>query len=128
MSRRGKLAFAVARPLLRRRQMTSPLLRRLFSDAHNVTVGLYSYGCFDPVRIAAGTVIGRYCSFAPTSYRFNGNHPIDFLTQHPYLYNPRLGMVSREAIVAPAAPSRTTSGSVTRQSSCRGSRESAAAR
>ncbi|MEO8038338.1 MAG: CatB-related O-acetyltransferase [Betaproteobacteria bacterium] len=59
---------------------------------------MYSYGCFDPGRIAKGTTIGRYCSFAHQTYIFNGNHGIDFLSLHPYLYNVALGCVQTETI------------------------------
>lgn len=73
-------------------------LRRLFEVRHGIRVGLYSYGCFDAGRIARNTQIGRYCSFAPTAYVFNGNHGLSFLSLHPYLYNPALAMVQRETI------------------------------
>src|SRR4030067_1681219 len=85
--------------ILRRHEMTSLLLRKFRKHLFDVEIGLYSYGCFNPKRIASGTTIGRYCSFTPTSYRFNGNHGINFLTLHPYLYNTRLGMIDKEKIV-----------------------------
>src|SRR3546814_1476992 len=47
--------------VLRRKELDSVALRRLFADRYGIEVGLYSYGCFDPLRIPAGTVIGRYC-------------------------------------------------------------------
>jgi len=73
-------------------------LRRHFVERYGISVGLYSYGCFDPARIARNTQIGRYCSFAPTAYVFNGNHGLSFLSLHPYLYNPALGVVEKETI------------------------------
>lgn len=73
-------------------------LRRLFQERHRIEIGMYSYGCFDQNRIAPGTRIGRYCSFAGDVRVFNGNHGISFLTTHPYLYNPWLGMVKEETI------------------------------
>lgn len=79
-------------------QFESTWLRKYFSDKLNIHVGLYSYGCFDTKRIPGGTTIGRYCSFSPTCYLFNGNHGIDFLCLHPYAYNPSLGLVDRETI------------------------------
>lgn len=84
--------------LLKKRQFTSLYLRRLFSKLYNINVGLYSYGCFCPVRIAPGTRIGRYCSIADTVRILNGNHGLDYLTLHPYLYNTSLGLVSKETI------------------------------
>jgi len=85
--------------LLQRNEMTSYFLRKLRVQVFDVEVGLYSYGCFDPKRIANGTTIGRYCSFSSTCFRFNGNHGMNFLALHPYLYNTRLGMVKKESIV-----------------------------
>lgn len=79
-------------------QFKSVPLRKYYLEKFNIKVGLYSYGCFDENRIARGTIIGRYCSFAPSCYIFNGNHGIDFLSLHPYAYNPNLGYVKEETI------------------------------
>ena len=79
-------------------QFTSEALRDFFKQRHSIDIGLYSYGCFDSERIASGTTIGRYCSFANTARIFNGNHGIDFLSLHPYLYNVGLGLVELERI------------------------------
>ncbi|MBW2940879.1 CatB-related O-acetyltransferase [Zhongshania sp. CAU 1632] len=78
--------------------MSSVLLRDLYRSAYGVDVGLYSYGCFDSTRFPAKTVVGRYCSVAPTARRFNGNHGIEYLSLHPYLYNAKLGLVGKECI------------------------------
>ncbi len=86
----------------RREQLESVPLRRYFSENFGITVGLYSYGCFDTRRIPANTTIGRYCSFAPTAQIFNGNHGISFISTHPYLYNIKLGMVATETITRTA--------------------------
>lgn len=82
-----------------RHQFTSKTLRNYFLKKYNIKVGMYTYGCFDKNRIASGTVIGRYCSFANTANIFNGNHGLEFLTLHAYAYNPSLGIVSTEKIV-----------------------------
>lgn len=84
--------------ILKRREMDSELLRDIFKDQYRVTVGIYSYGCFDPDRIPPGTQVGRYCSFGPGVRIFNGNHGIKWASTHPYLYNPRLGFVKKEQI------------------------------
>lgn len=84
--------------LLRRDEFESAALRRHFARRYGITVGLYSYGCFDPRRIPRGTVIGRYCSFAATAAIFDADHGLGFLSLHPYLYNPALGMVAEERI------------------------------
>jgi virginiamycin A acetyltransferase len=79
-------------------EFTSLELREFFRTRYAIDIGLYSYGCFDPSRIARGTTIGRYCSFAKSAHIFNGNHGIKFLSLHPYLYNVSLGCVDAETI------------------------------
>ncbi len=93
---RSAIARLVAR--LEGGEMCSPTLRRIFADYHGVEVGLYSYGCFVPGDIPAGTTIGRYCSFAAGVVIFNANHPLDRASLHPFFYNPRLGVVTGETI------------------------------
>lgn len=83
---------------LKKDQFTSITLRKYFSDKYNIEIGMYSYGCFCPVRIAAGTRIGRYCSIADTVRVLNGNHGLQYLTLHPYTYNTSLGIVDKETI------------------------------
>ncbi|MEN6383760.1 MAG: CatB-related O-acetyltransferase [Phycisphaerales bacterium] len=79
--------------------MLSVTVRRIFKDYHKIDIGLYSYGgCFVPEKIASGTRIGRYCSFAGNIYIFNGNHPLSFKSLHPYFYNIAFGYVSSELI------------------------------
>ena len=74
----------------------SKTLRKIFLHYHKVTIGSYSYGgCFDPQNIPAGTVIGRYCSFARNVYILNGNHPLSHKSLHPLFYNPVFGYVER---------------------------------
>ena len=80
-------------------QLTSVPLRKYFNERYSIEIGLHSYGCFDVGRIAKGTKIGRYCSFANSSVIFNGNHGMEFISLHPYLYNTKLGCVERETII-----------------------------
>lgn len=82
----------------RRDQYESAALRRHFAQAYGTQIGLYSYGCFDRWRIPPGTVIGRYCSFAASSRILDANHPIQAISTHPFLYDPRLGVVDRDRI------------------------------
>jgi acetyltransferase-like isoleucine patch superfamily enzyme len=77
-------------------QMDSVWLRQHYAQAHDVHVGLYSYGCFDVRRVPRGTQVGRYASFSQTCWFLNANHVQDFLSLHPYLYNPALGLVASE--------------------------------
>ncbi len=77
----------------------SRTLRDIYREYHNIEIGMYSYGgCFRPEHIPAGTRIGRYCSFAQNVYIFNANHPIERISQHPFFYNPALGIVDEENI------------------------------
>lgn len=84
--------------IYKRREMDSERLRSLYERKHGVQVGLYSYGCFDPRRFPRGMKIGRYCSFSQTCWFFSGNHGIDYLTTHPFLYAPEFGVVESERI------------------------------
>jgi virginiamycin A acetyltransferase len=80
-------------------QMYSATLRKIFSKYHNIEIGMYSYGgCFEPGAIAQFTIIGRYCSFASGVRVFNGDHPLQFKSMHPFFYNPALGYVKNELI------------------------------
>ena len=73
----------------------SSTLRQIFKTYHGITIGMYSYGgCFSSENIQPHTVIGRYCSFASHVYIYNGNHPIEFKSLHPFFYNPILGHVN----------------------------------
>lgn len=76
----------------------SETLRQIFKHYHQIEVGAYSYGCFSPDRINPFTRIGRYCSFADGVCIFNGNHPLNHLSLHPFFYNPKLGYVEDEKI------------------------------
>lgn len=74
-------------------------LRELLEKYHGVRVGKYSYGsCLVPGLLPRGTVIGSYCSFADGLKIFRRNHPMDVLSQHPFFYNRKLGLVSQDTI------------------------------
>jgi acetyltransferase-like isoleucine patch superfamily enzyme len=77
----------------------SVTLRKIFCDYHQIVIGMYSYGCFNPNCINAYTQIGRYCSFAEGVCIFNGNHPLNYQSLHPFFYNPKLRYVKEEKIV-----------------------------
>lgn len=99
--KRKRLRDAILRSVSRLEggQMVSPTLRRIFARYHLIEIGLYSYGgCFNPYSIAPFTTIGRYCSFASGIRIFNGNHPMSFMSTHPFFYNPYYGYVPEELI------------------------------
>jgi virginiamycin A acetyltransferase len=84
---------AVRLYLMRRRQFDNVKLRDYFARNHDVQVGLYSYGCFDPWRMRGPMQVGRYCSIAGSARTALGNHPIEALTTHPALYERSFGVV-----------------------------------
>ncbi|MEM6315025.1 MAG: antibiotic acetyltransferase, partial [Planctomycetota bacterium] len=52
-----------------------------------------SYGaCFEPGAWPPGVVVGRYTSVAQGVRVFNQNHPLGWLSTHPFFYDPRLGV------------------------------------
>jgi acetyltransferase-like isoleucine patch superfamily enzyme len=76
----------------------SNTLRKIFLHYHDIEVGLYSYGgCFKLENIPSGTRFGRYGSFAAFKI-FSRNHPLGFISTHPFFYNTSLGYVKEEKI------------------------------
>lgn len=79
--------------------MRSAALRRLLRVHDGVVVGAYSYG---PVLrrhlLPRGTVVGRWCSVGQGLIVRRRDHPIERMTQHPFFYNARLGLVDRDTI------------------------------
>lgn len=83
---------------LKRDEFRSMALRDYYSRKYRITVGMYSYGCFDHTRFPPGTSFGRYCSVAPNAVVLGRNHGTQFLSTHPYLYNHTLGVVCKDKI------------------------------
>lgn len=86
---------------LTRDEFESQSLRDWFRTEFDTEVGLYSYGCFDRWRFPPPIRIGRYCSFAKSVRVVEANHPLDALTTHPFLYDPRFGVTDRAPHPAP---------------------------
>ncbi len=79
--------------------MASPMLRRHLLASHGVMVGGYSYGAImRPGVLPRGTVVGRWCSVGAGLIVRRRDHPIERMTQHPYFYNAKLGLVARDTI------------------------------
>src|SRR5574343_54382 len=93
-----KIKDRILLKLAKRNEFTSEYLRDYFKKNHNIHVGRYSYGCFDPARIGQNTFIGRYSSFAPTAYVFRRNHGVEFISSHPFLYNESLNFSVRKKL------------------------------
>jgi len=79
-------------------EFSSVRLRAEFKQKYNIDVGMYSYGCFDRLRIDPNTSIGRYCSFSRTAEVFNRNHGVQFLGTTPYFYNSTLGAIPADTV------------------------------
>lgn len=83
---------------LKRDEMENTRLRAYFRNHFDIDIGLYSYGCFDRWRVPPSTRIGRYCSVARSARLMNANHPISYISTHPYLYDPHFGLVGEHRI------------------------------
>lgn len=82
-------------------QMWSETFRVLMDRHYNVKIGRYSYGgSLWPGKLPKGTKIGNFCSLAPGIKFFRRNHPWSFISQHPFFFNNRLGLIERDSIEA----------------------------
>lgn len=94
----GSILYRARLRWLGRNEYESRPLRRWFAREFDTEVGLYSYGCFDRWRFPPPVRIGRYCSFAKTALVVEANHPLEALSSHPFLYDPRLGVTDRPIV------------------------------
>lgn len=79
--------------------MASSMLRQHLLASHGVMVGMYSYGAImQPGVLPRGTVVGRWCSVGVGLIVRRRDHPIERMTQHPYFYNAKLGLVAQDTI------------------------------
>lgn len=85
-------------------EYVSATAREIMRRHQGVEVGAYSYGggCFTVGFFPPGVTIGRWVSIAYGVKAFRRNHPTDFLSMHPFFFNPSLGHVNRE--IVPPAP------------------------
>lgn len=80
-------------------EMRSPQLRRLLQRHHGVAIGDYSYGAIlQPGVLPRGSAVGRWCSVGQELIVRRRDHPIERVTQHPFFYNAKLGLVPRDTI------------------------------
>jgi virginiamycin A acetyltransferase len=86
---------------MRRRQFDNIRLRKFFEDKYDISVGMYSYGCFDRWRMPGPLRIGRYCSIANTVRSSSSNHLLSAITTHPVLYEASFGAVHANLITNP---------------------------
>lgn len=80
-------------------QVWSRSFRKLMSQYYGVEVGRYSYGdCLWPGEVPWGTRIHNFCSLASGIRIYRRNHPVAFISMHPFFFNSRLGILDRDAI------------------------------
>ena len=60
--------------------------REIMERHHHISVGQYSYGCFDDIRFPGGIEVGRYVSIARSVRSYRRNHPLDNLSTHPLFF------------------------------------------
>ena len=77
----------------------SSTLREIFRNYHKVDIGMYSHGaCFVPGQIDQHTIVGNYCSMAPTARVMNRNHPMEFISMHGFFFNTVFGFCQEDHI------------------------------
>lgn len=65
---------------------------------NGVEVGKYTYGCENICKISANIVrIGAFCSINETA-RVVPNHPVSYITTHPFLYRHSGNSIGRERV------------------------------
>ncbi|MBM4305304.1 MAG: hypothetical protein FJ115_00290 [Deltaproteobacteria bacterium] len=82
-------------------QIWSTSFRELMTKYYDVIIGRYSYGpCLWPGELPRKTQVGNFCSFAPGVKVFRRNHPVTFVSLHPFFFNSRLEILDRDTIEA----------------------------
>jgi acetyltransferase-like isoleucine patch superfamily enzyme len=77
----------------------SATLREILMKYHDVQVGAYSYGeCTIPGSFPPGVTVGRYVSVASGVRILLRNHPLDWLSTHPFFFNSNLGWIAKDPI------------------------------
>jgi virginiamycin A acetyltransferase len=77
----------------------SATLRQVLAEYHGVRVGAYSYGeCMIPGSFPPGVTVGRYASIASGVRILLRNHPLDWLSTHPFFFNSKLGWIAKDPI------------------------------
>jgi acetyltransferase-like isoleucine patch superfamily enzyme len=77
----------------------SATVRQILLEHHGVQVGAYSYGeCMIPGSFPPGVTIGRYVSIASGVRILLRNHPLDWLSTHPFFFNSKLGWIKKDPI------------------------------
>lgn len=85
----------------------SATMRKLMLRDYKISIGCHSYGeAFTPGAFAPSVSIGKYTSIAKGVRVFTQNHPIDHRSTHPYFYECKFNVVSKDTL----EPGHTTIG------------------
>jgi acetyltransferase-like isoleucine patch superfamily enzyme len=80
-------------------QYRSASARDILAKDYRVVVGAHSYGeLFVPGAFAPSAIVGRYVSIARGVKIFTQNHPVDWITTHPYFYECGFGFVKKDML------------------------------
>ena len=72
----------------------SETLRDIVRTKHNATIGIGTYGCFDPsFNFGEAFEIGNYCSIASGVRCIPANHPVTDISTHPFFHRTEYGYV-----------------------------------
>lgn len=70
---------------LEKGEIHSATARRLMKRYHDIDIGNFSYGCFDPIRFPNGVQVGHFTSIARSVKSYRKNHDIQSFSTHPLL-------------------------------------------
>lgn len=81
-----------------RDQPNGQLRRDFIKRRFGISIGKYTYG-YDFKNIARGTEIGAFCSFAGGVKVGLMNHPMHYVSSHPFLYYSNRGFVDQDIVL-----------------------------
>lgn len=82
--------------------MLSASWRIIAREYHDVVFGEYSYGPdLKPGSLPRGTVVGKFCSIAEDLVVLRRNHPVNWVSQHPFFYRACLKWVPTDVLKPP---------------------------
>jgi virginiamycin A acetyltransferase len=94
-----RVASALLLPYRERDELWSRTLRRLLSKHCGVEIGMYTYGAvLKRGLLPPGSKVGRWCSISRNLRVRRRNHPTERVSQHPFFYLGRLGVVESATI------------------------------
>lgn len=74
--------------------------RLILKQDYGIEIGKYSYGCFKiDGSIIRGTKIGAFCSIGSGGKIGGVQHPQNYISTHPFLYNSNRGFIPKDLIL-----------------------------